>query len=465
MKRLLILIVAIIVIVTAAVLFTLWPGPPLNVVIVSIDTLRPDHLGCHGYHRDTSPAMDRLAREGTRFENAVSTTSWTLPAHIALLTSLPDLVHGVLWDNYHLNGSRITLAEIMKEQGYRTAGIFTGPYLLPRFGFDQGFDYYIDCTLYDKKLKGMDVLVASERGRTTPGAMEKVEIWLNDNQNHPFFLFLHLFDVHPDFDPPPPFDTIFDPDYSGGVDGKDVFHNPAIHAGMERGDLEHLRALYDGEIRFVDDAGIARLMEMLEERNLAEKTLVVITSDHGEEFFEHGEFGHRKNLYDTTLRIPLIFWRPGLVPQGKVIERQVRITDVMPTILELLDLPQSPETLGQSLVPLLKGEDIAGGDALRGFAEITSDSIHMEALRTEEFKFVRDYRKNEDLYFIYREDPDEMHALTDTNGSGFIKAQNLFDAERNALIMCGKAIPRTEADIPPMDSQTRERLESLGYME
>lgn len=290
MKRLLLAVSLLLFVAAWIVLaYIYFSRPPLNVVLVSIDTLRPDHLSCYGYSRATSPSLDRLALEGARFESAISTTSWTLPAHIALFTSLPDLVHGVLWDDQKLNENRITLAEILKESGYRTGGVFTGPYLLPRFGFEQGFDDYLDATLHDKKLVGPDVLLASEQGRTTPGAMEKVEAWIDQSPDDPFFLFLHLFDAHPDFDPPPPYDTMFDPSYSGTVQGKDVFHNPAIKADMAPRDLSHLKALYDGEIRFVDEAGISRLLAILEERDLLDRTLIIITSDHGEEFFEHGK--------------------------------------------------------------------------------------------------------------------------------------------------------------------------------
>jgi arylsulfatase A-like enzyme len=443
--------------------FMLRPGPRCNVVLVSIDTLRPDELGCYGNKRDVSPAIDRLAREGTRFETAVSSTSWTLPAHVALLTSLPDLVHGVLWDTDSLDPKRITLAQIMKDNGYRTAGVFTGPYLLPRFGFARGFEEYMDATRFDKKLTGPAVLVAAEQGRTTPGALDRAISWLAQDDGRPFFLFLHLFDAHPDFDPPPPYDTMFDPDYHGSVTGKDVFHNPAIKPGMAARDLAHLRALYDGEIRFVDEAGISRLVKYLEDRGILDRTLVVVTSDHGEEFFEHGEFGHRNNLFDATLRIPLLMRLPGKVPAGLAVKSQVRIIDIMPTILDLVGLPQSPEGLGQSMVPFFTGQE--QGDERPDYAELIGGPLHFEALRTGQSKLILDFKKQQKLFFDLESDPGELKPLTDPEVPGFKDVLKRSTAARHALLAFRKTLSWGGAGPQVMDLETRERLRSLGYVD
>lgn len=447
----------------AAGWFWLRPGPsPLNVVLVSLDTLRPDHLGCYGYSRDTSPTIDRLAAEGTIFETVISSTSWTLPAHHALLTSLPDPVHGVLWDNHRLDDARITLAEVLSENGYRTAGIFTGPYLLPRFGFDQGFDEYIDATLFDKKLTGADVLIASERGRTTTGALDKVGRWLDKDASRPFFLFLHLFDIHPDFDPPPPYDTLFDPDYEGRIKGTDVFHNERIHSGMSGKDLEHLKALYDGEIRFVDEAGVGRLVKMLEKRGLLDDTLLVITADHGEEFFEHGEFGHRLNLHDTSLRIPLIFRAPGHIPAGRVVGEQVGIIDIMPTILSVIGLPPSPEGMGRDLMPAMRGDSSPPPPAV--FSELTGGDLHLESYRREEFKIVLDFKQGKLRYFDLLADPAEKKPVADSSDDRLREVLAEFETMREDMSARRRIIPRGLDRTEPMDAEIRQRLESLGYI-
>lgn len=463
MRRLIIILLALLLIIASVVLYFFHSGPPLNVVLVSIDTLRPDHLGCYGYYRATSPTIDQLAQGGVRFENAFSSTTWTLPAHLALLTSLPDLVHIVLTEANLLDQRRITLAEIMKENKYRTYGIFTAPFLLPRWGFDQGFDDYIDATLYDKNLDGAEMLNASERDRTTPGAMEKIEELLDKNSDRPFLIFLHLFDVHPDFIPPPHYDTMFDPGYEGNIDGIDIMNNPAIHKDMALEDLDHLRALYDGEIRFVDEVGIAGLLNILTERGLIENTLIIITSDHGEEFFEHGVFGHRQNLYDTTLRIPLIFWCPKLLPAGLVVKNQVRIIDIMPTILDLLGLPQSPEGLGDSLVPLVNGKTKEMKDRPL-FAELKAWKLYHEALRTDEFKIIRDYMKEQRLYFDLEKDPEEIRPLTDETHLEFKNAIDKFFSIRLNLTSFRKTLPWSNTTAPKLDPELIERLKSLGYI-
>jgi arylsulfatase A-like enzyme len=426
--------------------------------------LRPDHLGCYGYDRATSPTIDRLAAEGIRFKSTFSSTTWTLPAHLAMMTSLPDLVHGVISEAFLLDEKRITLAEILKDRGYNTYGIFTGPFLLPLWGFSQGFDKYIDATLYDKALEGAGMLNAAERGRTTPGAMEEVKTILEANKNHPFFLFLHLFDVHPDFDPPPPYDTLFDPDYSGNISGKDIMNNPLVNKDMPTRDLEHLQALYDGEIRFVDEQGIAKLLELLSENELLDNTLLVITSDHGEEFFEHGVFGHRQNLFDTTLRIPLIFWCPQLVKAGRIVDQQVRIIDIMPTILDLVEIPQSPEGLGKSLVSLI---NVSGQEKFSRslFAEVQSSGCYLETLRSENFKFIRDYKKLKKYYYNLEEDHLELDPLKDQEDPSFLSAQEQYLSRRFALVSYKEKLPWGDSNkSPEMDAELRERLRSLGYI-
>lgn len=436
----------------------------LNSILVSIDTLRPDHLGCYGYERASSPTIDRLAGEGVCFKSAFSSTTWTLPAHLAMLTSLPDLVHGVVSEAFLLDEKRITLAEMLKKEGYKTYGVFTGPFLLPRWGFNQGFDKYIDATLYDKALEGAEMLNAAERGRTTPGAMEEVKTILESNKNHPFFLFLHLFDVHPDFDPPPPYDTLFDPDYQGDISGKNIMNNPQINKDMPERDLEHLQALYDGEIRYVDEHGIARLLDLLSENKLLENTLLIITSDHGEEFFEHGVFGHRQNLFDTTLRIPLIFWCPQLFAAGKTVERQVRIIDIMPTILDLIGLSQSPEGLGNSLVSLINGSEQKVNVASL-FAEVQSSSWYLETLRTENFKFIRDYKQQKKFYYNLEQDRLELDPLTDEENPVFISAQEQYLSRRFILVSYKEKLPWGDSNkSPEMDAELKEKLKSLGYI-
>ena len=437
------------------------PDASYNVILVSIDTLRPAHLGCYGYDRATSPTIDRLAREGIRFEKAFSSTTWTLPAHLALLTSLPDIVHGVTTEALHLHERCITLPEILQEQGYQTWGVFTGPFLMARWGFGQGFDSYRDATVYDKKLEGAFMLNASERGQTTQGAMQKVRELFQKQSKRPFFLFLHLFDVDPDFDPLPPYDTMFIQSYSGGVHGIDIMNNPHVFKDMPQEDLDQLIALYDGEIRGVDELGMAVLFQMLDEFGLSENTLIVVTSDHGEEFFEHGVFGHHQNLFDSTLQIPLVIWGPSLIPSGKSVSSQVRIIDIMPTILDLLSLPQSPEGLGQSLREFWEVPEGASSDR-PVFAEVRSRMHYLESLRLPGVKYIRDYSRNEKAMVDLSRDPREIDPLFGNEISPEVE-QKFLDM-RLGLISYQKGLPWQSDQAPEMDQELRERLRSLGYI-
>ena len=317
-------------------------GTP-NVILISIDSLRADHLGCYGYPRDTSPHIDRLAREGALFEYAIASTSWTLPSHMSMFTSLYDSLHGVEDSRKRLVIDHPLLAEVMKEAGYRTAGFYSGPLLHPGYGFVHGFEEYVNCTSYpwagEQEIKEFVAQRRKTRSLakadiTNPRIYEKVTGWMEEKMKEPFFLFIHYWDVHYDYIPPDPYDKMFDPGYEGELDVRELEGNESIHADMARGDLEHLIALYDGEIRWTDE-WIGRLMEMLRTKGLLDRTLIVLTADHGEEFFEHGAKGHGKSLYDETIRVPLIVRLPGVVEAGLRISQQVRTIDIYPTVLDI----------------------------------------------------------------------------------------------------------------------------------
>jgi len=461
-KRFLFLLICLIIVLAGAGIYFFLPDNRLNVVLISIDTLRPDHLGCYGYPQKTSPTIDGLAREGVRFQNAVSTTTWTLPAHLAMLTSLNDYAHGVIWDTYKLEEERITLAEIFKKKGYTTIGVFTGPYLHPIFGFHQGFDQYIDAmVLKNKNSKDFDLYSAAPKEITTPNAMKNVKALLKDTGKRPFFLFLHLFDVHHDFIPHPPYDTLFDPGYNGPVNGINPEKNPAIHKDMSSEDLAHIKALYDGEIRFVDEEGINILVNLLKDKGIINNTLIIITSDHGEEFFEHNIFGHRQNLYGTTLHVPLIVWCPKLLPQGVTIEEPVSIIDIMPTILELAGLPSSPESQGVSLVPLINGKKEKKRPL---FSELVGKNVHIESIRTGDSKVILNYIDKTWEYFDLKNDPFEKQPIIQSSDPIVKKTLNTFNLTRRDLIKYRQSISTQKHKPIELDPQLRKKLESLGYI-
>jgi len=322
---------------------------PTNVVLISIDSLRADHLGAYGYERPTSPRIDRLALAGVVFENAFSTTTWTLPSHLSMLTSLYPEVHGVTGDNQRISDDATLVSETLQQHGYLTGGIVSGPYLNRQFGFAQGFDSYDDETT---TMSGEASHSLSTAFRNHREAVRFVDA----AAGRPFFLFLHFWDVHYDYTPPYPFDEWFDPDYEGEIDAVDFEANEAINPSMDPRDLEHVIALYDGEVAYTDMV-VGRFLAALEERGLWEETLVVLTADHGDEFFEHGRKGHRRNLYNTTLQVPLIVKFPGDRWAGRRVEELAGIVDIVPTILRTLGLASPGETNGSPLQELLEGSD------------------------------------------------------------------------------------------------------------
>lgn len=348
---------------------------PLHVIVVSLDTTRPDHLSAYGSARDTSPTLARLAAEGALFTEARTTAPWTLPAHMSLFTGLPPELHGVRYDHHVLPRDRRTLGEVFSEAGFRTVGLFTGPYVHGDFGFDRGMDTYESMTrspmLNDRLRVGLSTkqkqeLVSesefqSHREVTSTRVMDRMPYFLERLPADRDFFFLHFFDPHYDYLPPRPHRQAFvDPGYRGAITGQSIMSGPwVLEETLPPADLKQLKDLYDAEIHYTD-AQLGRLVNMLERNDLARNTILVVLSDHGEAFFEDSafgaRFGHRANLGDQVLRVPMIVWAPGRVPPGQRIDTPVSLIDVMPTLLELADLAPEPSLFGQSLVPLMNGE-------------------------------------------------------------------------------------------------------------
>jgi arylsulfatase A-like enzyme len=336
---------------------------PKNVVIIAVDTLRPDHLGCYGYGRRTSPNIDRLADRGVVFENTVSQCPWTLPSFGTVFTSLYPTQHGAGTLRNKMRTSFPTLAGLLSEAGYATGGIVSAPVLSSATGIARGFQHY---DLGDESMF-----------RTADQVTVLALKWIDGHGEKPFLLFLHYWDPHDPYAPPRPYDTLFDPGYRGEL-GNDVslrslavggparvgFRLSDGHGGIDRRDREHVIALYDGEIAFADSM-IGELLGGLEERGLREETNIILLSDHGEEFFEHGGVGHGHTLHNEVISVALIMAGPGVRAQNRRVAEQVRLADVTPTVLDLVGLESDPGFEGISLVPLIEnGVAPAGGDGM-----------------------------------------------------------------------------------------------------
>ena len=269
-----------------------------RVILISIDTLRADHLSSYGYERPTTPTIDRLAEEGVLFSNTRSQAPWTLPSHARLFTSLYPSLHGArAFNNIRFLGSgatdrlepwNLTLAELLQAAGYRTGGIASAPWLSETFGLDQGFDT-------------SDV----DSSHTASLLVDKAITWLDQPSPEPTFLFLHFFDVH-DYSSPEPFATRFaDESYAGPLRDEVSRIGNNLYDNLSSEDLAYAVAKYDGALQYVDHE-LERLFAHLRRTDAYDETLVVITSDHGEEFWEHGAAGHGFGLYDEQLRVPLV---------------------------------------------------------------------------------------------------------------------------------------------------------------
>ena len=443
------------------------PARRPDVVLVSIDSLRPDHLGCYGYAKPTSPTIDRLAAEGTRFETAVSTTSWTLPAHAALFTGLCDSAHGLVDNGLELDAAHATLAESLKAAGWRTAGFYGGPYLHPTFGLAQGFDEWTSCmttTADDEPESELRRAVGSGKNRshedvTGPRTLAAVERWAAGLDERPFFLFLHLWDVHYDYIPPPEYVELFDPDYAGSLDARNLPRNPDVHARMPERDKQHLLALYDGEIRFTDDV-LAKILAVLEAKGRLANALVVVTADHGEEFFEHGSKGHQRSLNEEVVRVPLIVRWPGVVPAGAVVATSARLIDLFPTIAALAGVA-CPPVQGRDLGPALRGEELAPAPAL---LELLVRPIDLRAWREDDFKAVRGRPpKSAPLQLGYdlAADPREQRPVPSADPR-IPEALRALDEElaRALALREGRGVGASPFRA---DAGVDERLEALGY--
>ncbi|MCX7973702.1 MAG: sulfatase [Candidatus Aminicenantes bacterium] len=338
--------------------FAFWSCPiivpikkePTGIILISLDTLRADHLSCYGYERLTSPAIDRLASEGAIFTQATSTSNWTLPAHVSLFTSTYSPHHGVMAADDRIPNHVISLAEILSRNGFFCGAITGGGFVSPKYGFDRGFDYYNEAEGSVDSINSAELVFRAAKE------------WIEKNQDKDFFLFLHTYQIHSPYASPEPYrqtflsaQTVFEEihleRYLGG--------KGAIFRSLSEAERRNIIDLYDNEIRYTDEALIGPLLNWLKEKGLFDRLMIILTSDHGEEFYDHGAWVHGAHLYQESIRIPLIIKFPHNWYQGERIDQIVRITDIAPTILEVLGWKKSiPDNWhGQSLLPILEKKE------------------------------------------------------------------------------------------------------------
>ncbi|MGE0639734.1 MAG: sulfatase [Thermoanaerobaculia bacterium] len=339
--------------------------PTRGYILISIDTLRADHLGAWGYELPTSPFLDQLAARSTVFENAWSQVPSTLPSHISMFTGLYPAEHGVFPPSAVLSPEIHTLPELLRQAGFRTGGHTEGGYVQGGYGFARGFDEWTD-TPYDGDA---DIVRTLGRG---------LEFARGVPAGERFFLFLHSYTVHDPYEPPEPYRSMFwsgpPPADAGSADGP---HFAAVNSGAATASPEaiaYYRALYDGSIRYLDDA-LRSFFGELESSGLLAETTVILTSDHGEEFGEHGRLVHTQ-IYPECLHVPLLVVHPGQ-PTGSRSGALAESVDLLPTILDLAGAPAAPGISGSSLRGAIEHPDATpAGEA---YAEV---KIHNFQART-----------------------------------------------------------------------------------
>jgi arylsulfatase A-like enzyme len=404
--------------------------PDCNVILISIDTLRADHLGAYGYERNTSPYLDKFARENILFKNHISTVGTTLPSHASMFTGLYLKNHGIFRNRLVLNDSLITLAEILDEEGYETAGIVSAAILADSTKISQGFDEYLD-----------DINHSTNATFTTERAIS----WLDKNKEAKFFLFLHYWDPHA-----PPSSPVEYHLWGGNVSSY------------------YDADLYDADIKYLDD-NLKNLFDFLNEKGLVDNTVIILTADHGESLGEKRFWGHGRPLHAAVTHIPLIIHLPGL-GSNMEIEHQTSSVDLLPTVLDILKIRRYPDYDGISLLGddkekrkyvFIQRRSYEGQD--NPVDRPTEDNESFEfgnkyAIRSNEWKYVYRTQYEDELYHL-PVDPYEEYNLINKSYWNSI-------APELKKILVDWLNVNTDVHISDkeVDEEAKERLKALGYM-
>ena len=454
-------------------------GDRPNVLLVVIDTLRADHLACYGYGRPTSPVLDGLAARGVLFEQAYAQSSWTKPSTASLITGRSPTEHQTLSEAARLPDTELTIAERLRSRGYRTAMLSANPWITPEYGFDQGADEFV--SIYDERfarvtllMQGLRSISALTGGRlrlynrikylvlgelsTTARDTRLVDdalAWLARRPPKPFFLYVHMMSPHHPYDPPPPFDR-FVPDRAHAP----VRNHPRkSYRFFEQGDplppaaLADLVARYDGDVLYADTE-LGRLLDGLDRLGLRGSTAILVTADHGEEFFEHRNWGHGQSLYNELIRVPLILDAPGGGTRGQRVSIPVSHADVVPTVLALAGAPRADGLVGRDLLAAdgAASEPPALSELLYRYGEARSLVRRDQKLIVTE----QGERRASELFDL-ASDPGEDRPLVATDPRAASLATELgrrIDAASRV---------RSEPAAAAVDDDTRNRLRALGY--
>ncbi len=446
-----------------------------NVLLIVLDTARANQFSCMGYHRKTTPHIDALAREGIIFQRAYTPSCWTLPSHAALLTGLYPIQAAATSETLHLPYVNTTVAEVLASGGYDTAAFICNAWVSKERGFAQGFNEFYEIWRREN-------ISAARMPPLETTATEKIIGWLEKRKekNKPFFLFVNLNMAHLPYRPPEPFLSGFiNPGYNNKevnriADVTSMWPHLAGRITFDEKDYRILKDLYDGEIAFADDC-VGRIIDCLRGSGIIDKTVVIVTSDHGENLGEHGRIDHNLCMYETTLHIPLVIRYPKLFKPGAVSGEFVNLVDIAPTIMDLCGLrgeKQKHKLLEMSLVReerphrpfvVASNERPLSGIGLmkKRFPEFDANSIdyRMGAIRTSKHKLIWNVERNIELFELTT-DADELHNLADIQVETSKKLHNMLRDYIHKLQL------NTETTFfESKDAESLEVLRSLGYVE
>lgn len=443
-------------------------APPVkHVILLTVDTLRADALRVYSDRAPPTPNLNALAADSVVFDQAVSAAPWTLPAFSSIMTGLSPTVHQTIQRTSRLPDVP-TLAERMRAAGYRTTAIGRNPFLLPPFGLARGFERYEMYPAPGSRSLGGAVLRWAFPERfgldvTTDGITRKAVRWLTENRERRFFLWIHYFDPHVPYEPPSAYAPKGTPPERIGTSFEDTARLRDGYLVPTREEIEWLRALYHAEVRYVDD-NIGVLMEALKRLGIYDEALIVFTSDHGEEFAEHGGYDHGHTVYDELLRVPLFVKEPGL-PKAARIAAAVSTESITPTILELCGIEHDPTTFSSpSLVPCTPD-----GVARRADRPIVSTGCmwHEQqiAVRFGGMKYIfRPLSEREELYDLARDPRERLSRVVSSPGM-LRRARELLREHDQRSLELRERLGGQMAGTAELDTATMSRLRSLGYIE
>ncbi len=421
-----------------------------NIILIVVDALRKDHLGCYGYPRNTSTNIDRLAENGIKYTRCFSQAPWTTPSISSLLSSRYPSELEIKDIGNRLKDEFVLLPEVLKRQGYRTGAVISHAFLGSQWNFDQGFDDFNEDNIFRRY------------GISSPGVTQRAIEFIDknrdkENRDKPFFLFLHYFDPHYNFHQHEEYDFSGATEYHGPVSaGMDLFVLRRQRKNLTEEDIERLISFYDSEIAFTD-YHIGMVLDRLKQLELYENSLIIFTADHGEEFMERGWLGHTKTLYSEVTNVPLIIRYPG-VEEGRTSKEPVGLIDLYPTLMDYLDISPATRLSGHSIL----GRDLAGEAANLPVYSETSRLTELRSVVQNNIKLI--YNVKSSRYHLYDLEEDPLEE-TDLFKKRRLDYKQVYTTLKTQLEKWTAQVQKSQSgpENTVISDELKKHLESLGY--